>query len=47
MKIQTPTTLANERTYFITEEEKNKTQNYFGRTSVQLVEFYFLFLIDF
>ena len=34
MKIQTPTTLANERTYFITEEEKNKTQNYFERTSV-------------
>ena len=27
MKIQTPTTSANGKTYFITEEEKNKTQN--------------------
>ena len=34
MKIQTPTTSANGRTYFITEGEKNKTQNYFERTSV-------------
>ena len=34
MKIQTPTTSANRRIYLITEEEKNKTQNYFERTSV-------------
>ena len=44
MKIQTPTMSENRRTYFITEEEKNKTQNYFERTSVYK---YFLFLIDF
>ena len=34
MKIQTPTTSANGGTYFITEEKKNKTKNYFERTSV-------------
>ena len=44
MKIQTPTMSENRRTYFITEEEKNKTQNYFETTSVYK---YFLFLIDF
>ena len=31
MKVQTPRTSVNGRTYFITEEEKNKTQNYFER----------------
>ena len=34
MKIQAPTTSANGGTYFITEEKKNKTKNYFERTSV-------------
>ena len=34
IKIQTPDTSANGRTYFISEEEKNKTQKYFERTSV-------------
>ena len=34
MKIETPTMSPNGRAYFITEEEKNKTQNYFERTSV-------------
>ena len=43
MKIQAPTTSANGGTYFIAEEKKNKTKNYFERTSVQIVEFYFLF----
>ena len=41
MKIQAPMS-ANGRTYFITEEEKNKTQNYFDRASVLMVGFYFL-----
>ena len=34
MKIQAPTTSANGGTHFITEEKKNKTKNYFERTSV-------------
>ena len=33
-KIQTPTTSGNWKTYVITEEEKNKIQNYFERKSV-------------
>ena len=41
MNFQTSTTSANERTYFITEQENNKLRNYFERTSVQMVEFYF------
>ena len=36
-----------EYNYSITEEEKNKTQKYSEGTSVYMVEFYFLFLIDF
>ena len=34
MKIETPSMSENGRTYFNTEEEKNKTQNYFEKTSV-------------
>ena len=34
MKIQTPTTSDNGITYFTTDKQKNKTQNYFQRTSV-------------
>ena len=47
MNFQTSTKSANERTYFITEQENNKIRNYFERTSVQIVEFIFLFFIDF
>ena len=44
MKIETPSMSENGRTYFNTEEEKNKTQNYFEKTSEnKMVEFYFLF----
>ena len=32
MKIQVPSTSVNGRTYFISEEEKDKTQNYFERS---------------
>lgn len=33
MRVQTPSISVNGRTYFITKEEKNKTQNYFDRLS--------------
>ena len=45
MKIQTTTKSASGRKYFITEEEKNKNQNFFDRVSVYMVKFYF-FVFD-
>ena len=45
MKIQTTIKSASGRKYFITKEEKNKNQNYFDRTSVYMVKFYF-FVFD-
>ena len=45
IKIQTPTTSANGRPYFITEEEKSKAQNSFERASVLDGEILF-FVLD-